>query len=279
MCGEFVIVNEKEFNRKVAQIKKDGFSNLHIITDFDRTLTTGEVDGKEFKSVIALLREDNYLDQDYVIKAEELYDKYHLFVDDPTISPEERSEKMTRWWQEHLDLQIEKGLTKEVIDRLCKDTKYKLQFRHGIKEFIEILKNNNVPMLVLSAGWGDVIEYCLRENNLLYEGISIVSNFFNYDEFGRITGYKEEIIHSANKGDVAIARHPHFSKIKDRENVILLGDNLGDLDMAEGIEHKEIIKICFLPKNKNLEDFLGYDVIILNDGPLNFVIELLKKLD
>jgi len=278
MKNNIIIVNEKEFNRKVEQIKKDGFDNLHIIADFDRTLTTAEVNGKEFKSTIALLREDDYLDKDYIEKAHALYDKYHSFENDPTLSFEERSKKMQCWWQEHLDLHVEKGLNKAVVDKLCKDTEHKMQFRDGIEEFINILKEKNVPLLAFSAGLGDVIKYFLDDKSLLHNNVSIISNFYNYDSKGNIIGYKGRIIHSENKGEIAIAKDKHFSKIKNRKNVILLGDSLGDLNMAKGLEHKEIIKIGFLAKGKDPKDFVEYDALVLDDGSLEFVIELLKKL-
>jgi len=279
MQENVIIFNEKEFNRKVEQIKKEGLDSLHVITDFDKTLTTAEVNGKEFKSVIALLREDDYLGADYIEKAHALYDKYHHYENDYTLSFEERSKKMDSWWQEHLDLHIKKGLNRAVISRLCNDIEQKIKFRAGIEEFITILKNRQVPLLVFSAGLGDVIEYFFKKKNLLHNNLSIISNFYNYGTKGNITGYKGRIIHSGNKGEIAIAKDKHFSKIRNRKNVILLGDSLGDLTMANGVDHKEIIKIGFLSKSKDPQNFKGYDVLILNDGALDFVVELLKKLD
>ncbi|MDD4983906.1 MAG: haloacid dehalogenase-like hydrolase [Candidatus ainarchaeum sp.] len=280
MKDNVVIVNEKEFNRKVEQIKKGGLDNLHIIADFDKTLTTAKVNGKDFKSVIALLREDDYLDKDYIEKAHALYDKYSPFENDHTLSVKEKIKKMEAWWQEHLDLHIEKGLTKNVVDKLCRDTKYKMKFRDSIDKFINVLKDNGVPLLVFSAGIGDVIQYFFESKGLLHKDISIISNFYNYDASGRITGYKGKIIHSDNKGEIAVAKDKHFSKIKDRKNVILLGDSLGDTTMADGLEHKVVLKIGFLDDGSKLEAYKKvYDVLILNDGSLEFVVDIIKKIE
>ena len=81
---------------------------------------------------------------------------------------------------------------------------------------------------------------------------------------------------------------------------MLLGDNIGDLGMSEGLEHNSIIKIGFL-SHKNPLGFSGcrkssisqhkkkekillekfkenYDVIILNDGSMDFVNDLIKEI-
>ena len=60
----------------------------------------------------------------------------------------------------------------------------------------------------------------------------------------------------------------------------------GDLNMAEGIEHNEIIKIGFLNYTENDEkynDFIkpylyGYDVIITEDSDINLLNNVLKTL-
>jgi 5'-nucleotidase len=51
--------------------------------------------------------------------------------------------------------------------------------------------------------------------------------------------------------------------------------------MVEGIKYNEIIKIGFLNNNieENLEQYKkAYDVVILNDGSMNFVNKLLKQI-
>ncbi len=279
MQENVIIVNENEFNKKLTEIKEGGLKNLHIIADFDKTLTTAEINGKGFKSVIALLREDDYLDKDYIEKAHALYDKYHPFENDPNLSFEEKYKKMESWWQEHLDLQVEKGLTKKVVDKLSQDTKHKIEFRGGAKEFLALLEKQDIPLLVFSAGLGDVIQYFFEVQNVLYDNISIISNFYDFDKTGNIKGYKGTIIHTYNKGEIAIAKDKHYSKIKEKKNVILLGDSLGDVSMAGSLNHEAVLKIGFLSGDKDLGAYKKvYDVLVLNDGSLEFVIKLIKEI-
>ena len=62
-----------------------------------------------------------------------------------------------------------------------------------------------------------------------------------------MTGFVGELIHSFNKNESAIHESDYFKELNHRENVILLGDSLGDLNMAEGAKDaKHILKIGFL---------------------------------
>jgi 5'-nucleotidase len=72
-----------------------------------------------------------------------------------------------------------------------------------------------------------------------------------------------------------------YAQIQERKNVILLGDTLGDVQMIEWFDYKNLLKIWFLndEKKTHLKSFTEvYDVVILNDGPLDFVNELLQKI-
>lgn len=65
-----------------------------------------------------------------------------------------------------------------------------------------------IPVLVLSAGIGDVVELTLKQENLLTENVSIVSNFLKLTEdsdgLSTIQGFKgEKLIHVFNKNEHA----------------------------------------------------------------------------
>ncbi len=63
----------KDIEDKIAAIKRDGLDKLHIISDFDRTLTKCSIEGRKIPSGIALLREGGYLSKDYPEKAFALF--------------------------------------------------------------------------------------------------------------------------------------------------------------------------------------------------------------
>ncbi len=92
----------------------------------------------------------------------------------------------------------------------------------------DILKNYNIPLLILSAsGLGyDSVYYCLKHENKLYDNIDIISNDFVRDENGKAIGVREPIIHSFNKDETVVKNFPIYEDIKERKNILLLGDGL-----------------------------------------------------
>jgi len=61
----------------------------------------------------------------------------------------------------------------------------------------------------------------------------------------------------------------------------LLGDNLEDIGMVDGFEYDNLLKIGFLNENieENLENYKkAFDIVILNDGSMEFVNNLLKEI-
>ena len=61
-----------------------------------------------------------------------------------------------------------------------------------------------------------------------------------------------------------------------------MGDSLGDLRMADGVEHQVKLTIGFLNHDteKLLEQYAGaYDIVILNDSSLEFVNLLISLLE
>jgi len=73
------ISNQNELDRKIETIKRDGASKLHLVSDFDKTITRFRVNGKPVSPVIAILRDEGHLTEDYPGRAKELFATYHPF--------------------------------------------------------------------------------------------------------------------------------------------------------------------------------------------------------
>lgn len=280
---ENIIIPNKEKLEKIKKIiAKAGAKKLHVIADFDRTLTKNFVEGKEVPSVISILRDGSYLTPDYAKKAHALFNKYHPTEINPNISLEEKKKAMHEWWLSHYKLLVKSGLNKKDIEAVVNSGKIKL--REGVLEFISILHEHNIPLVIMSSsGLGiDSILGFFEKEGKAYDNIYIISNSFEWDEHGNMTRIKEPIIHSMNKDETSVKNFPEiFEAIKKRKNVLLLGDTLEDVEMITGFNYKNIIKIGFL--NKNVEENLDayrkkYDVVILNDSDMFYVIDLLKEL-
>lgn len=64
---------------------------------------------------------------------------------------------------------------------------------------------------------------------------------------GILRAFKGELIHIYNKREGAMLETSHFQELRARPNVLLLGDSLGDLNMADGVQDMQsILKIGYL---------------------------------
>ncbi|MFA4887236.1 MAG: hypothetical protein WC595_03415 [Candidatus Nanoarchaeia archaeon] len=273
------INNEPLLQEKIKQIKEQGKEKLHVVSDFDRTLTKSEINGRKIPSAISLIREGGYLTPDYAPAAYALFDKYHPIEIDPTVPLEEKTQKMQEWWEAHEQLLVKSGMHKKVIEDVFK--KYPKVFREGTLEFLDLLSTNNIPLLIFSSGVGNLIEGWLHNEGKLTPNVHILSNTFNFNEQGYATGYKDKVIHVFNKSETAIQDKNYLNLIKARSNVLLLGDSLGDLGMTAGLHHNTIIKVGFLNEGieKNLELYKeNFDVVITEDGSMDYVNQLLNNL-
>ena len=273
------ISNQQILQEKIKSLQSAGSTNFHVVADFDKTLTKAFVRGKKILSSYSLLRDGGYLTPDYPRRAYAEFDKYHPYEIDPNLSIEEKDVKMVEWWKAHWDLMLECGMNKGVIEDLI--VKRKLELRGSVEKLFGLLNKNTIPLLIFSSGLGNVIEEFLKDKMLLTPNIHIIANFFQFNDKGIAIDYKKPLIHVFNKNEVEVKNTPYYQEVSERKNVILLGDSLGDLGMTEGLEHDTIIRIGFL--NDNTKELLNkyskeFDVVILNDGSMSYVNELIKEI-
>lgn len=276
-----VIANKQKLEDLKKRIALDGAEKLHIVSDFDKTLTSCFVNGQKIASLISILRDEKYLTSDYSEKAQALYDKYHPAEIDPKITLEKKKKLMHQWWSEHYELLIKSGLSKKDLAKVSESKKIAL--RSGAVEFLDFLDKHNIPLVILSAaGLGyETIEMYLEKQNALRDNIRIVSNRLEWNESGKAIGAREPIIHTFNKNYSTVKNLDFFKEIKERKNVILLGDGEGDAEMLEGFEYDNVIKIGFLNEGVkvDLEKFKNsYDILVLNDGSMDYILKSFTNL-
>ena len=279
---KILVSNPENLEKIKSEIKKKGYERLHVLSDFDRTLTYGAVNGIKTPSIISLLRDGNHLTQDYAKKANELFKKYHTIEIDSNISLAEKKKAMREWWEIHNKLLIDSGVCKYDLEDIVK-SEY-LKFREGVSDFLDFLYEKKIPFLIISAsGCGDAIQMFFQKNKKDYKNIFYITNKFNWDENGKAISVQEPIIHSMNKDETSVKEIPEvYSSIKDKKNVLLLGDSLGDLDMVKGFDYDNLLKIGFLnfdyykSRKKYLENF---DVVLEGDIDFSYINELIKSFE
>lgn len=278
---DIVILNPEKLEKAKRAISEAGADKLHILADFDRTLTCAFIEGQSTPSIIAILRDGSYLTPDYAKKAHELYNKYHPIEIDPKIPIEKKKKAMNEWWKTHFDLLIKSRLNKKDLERIVESGKIK--FRNKALELIDFLKAHNIPLVIMSSsGSGsDVISMILKKEGKLYDNVHIISNSYEWDEDGNMLAVRKPFIHTLNKDETSVRDFPAFEIIKHRKNVLLLGDNLDDIGMIKGFDYDNLINIGFLNENveENLEHYKkNYDVVILNDSSMDYVNKILKEI-
>jgi len=271
------IAKQKDLKEIKDKILKQGAKSIFVLADFDRTLVKAFVDGKRVSSLISVLRDEDYLTPDYPDKAKALFEKYHAVEMDLDISLEEKSQLMKEWWTKHFELLIASGLNKKDLEKAVESNN--LVLRDGIPKFLNTLKDNNIPLVILSSsGLGqEAISLYLEKKDLLSDNIDIISNSFEWDKEGKAISVKEPIIHMLNKkiGDYSV------ETIKDKTNVLLLGDSLSDVEMIQGFDYENVIKIVFLNEDvdNNLERYKEvYDIVITNDSSAEYINTLLSEI-
>ncbi|CAL1374088.1 unnamed protein product [Linum trigynum] len=286
-----VVDDPSLLEEKAAAIRLAGPAKLQVIADFDATLTKYIVNGRRGDSSHGLLRQEN---AEYDAKRLALYQYYHPLEFSPSIPIEEKTKLMEEWWGKTHNLLIEGGLTYDSIKESVAASE--IAFREGVVELFEFLEERDIPVLIFSAGLADIIEEVLRQKiHRPFKNVRIVSNRMEFNSDGRLISFKGKLIHSLNKNehalDMAGPLHEHLgdsnglnnlgASVKDRTNVLLLGDHLGDLRMSDGLDYSTRISVGFL--NDNIENNIAgyskaFDVLYLNDAPMWGVVNLVSQL-
>ena len=276
-----IITNQEKFEQAKRQIQKDGSLALHILADFDRTLTKMFVNGKKRWSLLGVLRDSDIMPQQYKQKAQELFDYYHPLETDSSLTCQEKKNLMEEWWNKAFGLMIDFNFSKDHLQKIVDIGE--VEFRGKADYFFEFLNRAKIPLVIMSAcGVGEAIKLIFAKNNFLFDNIFIISNSFKWSEQGLAIEPNQPIIHSLNKDKTLIKDFPEiFDKVKNRKNIILLGDNPEDIGMALGFDYENIIKVGFLNEKteQNLENYKkAFDAVILKDGNMDFINNLLKEI-
>jgi len=255
-----------------------------VVSDFDRTITRAFFEGQIVASSYGVIEHCGLLSPEYHKKITEYYNHYYPIETDPHLTLQEKSPSMVEWYtlanQQLVNEKVPVSLFDDMINA-CK-----VVFREKVHELLVILEENEIPLLVFSAGVANLIEKIfIHLEGRIYKNMLIVGNRVITDEKGIIIAFKEPIIHVFNKNEMALSHDgtgAWFETVSHRKNMILFGDSLGDVGMATGLSDPGVIlKIGFLnqsieanlPKYKEL-----YDVVVINDGTFDFPNNLLKEI-
>lgn len=279
--SNIIFADESKFIRLKENFKKSWLENLHILSDFDWTLTKSFDNWKKIPWIFQIIKEHNLLWDEFTKKWKELFDKYYPIEIDHNITNYDKKAIMLEWWEKTFELLIEYWYNMKIVDYIWSNIFIKL--RDWYKEFFDFINKKNIPIIIMSAAWTwtESIEKYLNNNIENTKNIKILSNNFTWNDKWTMVWYKKPIIHAFNKDETIINDYPEiYDTVKNKKNVILLWDSLGDHHMIDWFEYENLLKIWFLHKNDKLqldEYIKRYDIIILWEGDMSFINNFLKE--
>ncbi|XP_029674433.1 7-methylguanosine phosphate-specific 5'-nucleotidase [Formica exsecta] len=265
--------------KTINTILRGGTDNLQVVTDFDLTLTKQHIDGRHMLSSFGMFRKCKQLPQHYSDEAKCLYEKYRPIEIDPNLSLTEKADAMRDWMTAAHNILKGIEFDRREIEEVAQECGNVL--RDGTKEILEKLYNAGVPIVVFSAGLGDMVEAVLKYNNALFDNVKVISNFLKY-KGNKLDGFNNDVlIHVYNKNECAVAKD-HLTILGKRQNILLMGDTIGDASMVDEIEDtKTILKIGFLYEHveASLDSFMEkFDIVLVDDQTMRVPMEILQSI-
>lgn len=265
-----LIADEVALQGKIAQLNSHTKTEqLCVVSDWDRTLTKARTEDGQDATSYSVIAHGAYLGETYRVEMDRLYARYRPIEISQTISHREKQKAMRDWWMAALAMMQKYGLTEEIIEDIA--IRNFMRLRDGSINFFNILSDREIPLLILSAGIGNVISKFLKVRSLLTSNVTITANKLIFDTHGAVAGFCEPVIHSFNK-----ARRTSTP----RSYVLLLGDTIEDAQMVSNADKDCVIRVGFLNEavEENRAAYLrAYDIVICNDASMAPVIELLRK--
>lgn len=276
------ITDKEKFNKLKEKVKKEKFDDIFVLADFDRTFTYGTINGEKAPTLTSELKANKYLDEEFSQKAKKLSDKYQPIADDPSATLKEKKKTMTKWRKKKARLMIKNGFTKSDLKEAM--AKSEISLREGVPEFLDFLYENKIPLVVISgSGTGSAIPIFFENIGRDYDNIHYIVNDFEWDEEGRAVSATEPFIHFLNKDEIKLSDFQKiYKEIKERKDVILLGDSIEDIVMIEGFEYNLLLTIgllCYEITDKRRKKYKkNFDVVLEGGGGFRFINQELFNL-
>lgn len=273
-----IIKDRVRVDHLLDALQKTGVNSLQIVTDFDMTLSKFAHNGQRCPTTHNMLHNSCLISEDCKRKMQALQERFYPVEIDAELSLEDKVPLMVEWWSAAHQLLVDQKIQKQFLSKAVSQSGAKL--RDGYVEFFGLLRKWDVPVWILSAGLGDILEEVLKHKRVFSPNISVRANYMHFTEEGWLQGFKEPLIHSFNKVGGHIGDPSHNIQSKDRPNVLLLGDSLGDVTMADNITNvSNILRIGFL--NDKVEErrevyTSSYDIILERDETLDIPNAILR---
>ncbi|XP_077171242.1 7-methylguanosine phosphate-specific 5'-nucleotidase isoform X2 [Paroedura picta] len=268
----------EEVKNIISRLRKGGADQLQVITDFDMTLTRFGFNGQRCPTSYNIIDNSRVISEEGKKKLRDLLHYYYPIEIDPDRTVEDKLPLMVEWWTKAHSVLCQQKILKSDIAQIVKESDVML--RDGVKVFFDQLYQSRVPLFIFSAGVGDVLEEIIRQAGMFHPNVHVVSNYMDFDDCGVLRDFREPLIHTYNKNNTVLEDTNYFQQLCTRTNILLLGDSMGDLTMADGVANMEnILRVGFL--NDKVEEqrekyVEAYDVVLEKDETLDVANGILQ---
>lgn len=237
------------------------YDNFYVVMDFDNTITTPDKGTNSW----SILENPNFMNPKLHEVSHKLFKIYYPFELDYNLDYDTKSNYMQEWYSKNINLFYEYGLTYDIFLTCVNHADF--SFRNGFKDFLNVLSKHHIPVIVLSAGIGNVIYELFKLNDLLYDNLHIISNFIKFDKTGAMLPFNDVIIHSCNKCLDTLPIN-FRNDISRKEHALLFGDLIEDLNMLSKDELKNSLSFGFLENEveNNFELYKEHFDVVLTDN-------------
>jgi len=249
----------KEFNQT---------SNFFAIIDFDHTLTTKE-------SIASMGIIPQFLGGECWKERIKIFEYYRPLELDYTIEENKKREIMKEWAGKSFNLLSKYLTSQKIIEDALKNAN--IHLRLGAKEFLKDLYDKKVPVVIMSAGVGNLIKEFLKINDVLFDNIILISNFFEIKDNKSYID-TDNLISSSNKNYSKVPEEIREA-LKNKEKILLCGDIVEDIRMVDDEQKNKTLTIGFLDYNidNNFDIYnKNFDIVLAGDEDFNSVKQVLN---
>lgn len=232
-----VVGDPSVLEAKMADFTASGADNMHVVLDFDRTLTVKRPGSQDEVTTWQILRE--HLPEDGQLQYQMLFDKYRTLE-----LPGHMTQKdAVEWFSSVLNLFVKHKVDFAAVEADFLD---RVQPRPGTLELFRLCADNGISTIILSGGIREIIDVWCQKYGI--EPSLIISTSLVLDSVNKVIDWKKDtLIHTLNKSEVS---HPELAIIRtNRPKVFLIGDSLDDDTMAAG--NQDVIRTRILDRRED----------------------------
>ena len=212
-------------------------AQLQVIIDFDHTITRfRNPDGSKMAQCHDAIELSPRM-------PEQLRADYQVLWQDQGARLAAGTWTWQEWWSRSHGLFVKHGLKASWLSEIVAESG--IRVRDHFVEFLQVLQEHDVPVLIVSAGISQIIAEVLRQTGVNPEAVQICANEMVFDDDGTLIRFITPEITPDTKSDIGKFQDEYFSMIR-RKHVVVIGDSITDTDVIKKVCGVELMLLVGL---------------------------------